>query len=217
MREIVCSVLHTVLFGRALGPVRPKDVLCNTLDVTYVHCGDKGVQREVDDRAEQLVSYLQRRRGVSAAGVGVSGADGGGGAPLFRVVVTVSFYEKKVKQNWFTKQQEKKYWEQWRVPIAVTDMARPGPAVEKGKYGVNGGDMTDVEAVLRRGTTRSQLQHCLLTAAGLLSEHRDHIPPVCSSDALSFPVEILIPCDSEPGYGSFDMLKKMLHSTPGLI
>lgn len=195
-------------------------VWCNE----QVHCGDKAVQREVDERAEQLVSYLHRRKVTGPGAPGLSTASPSSPSrPASTVMVTVSFYEKRVRQNWFTKQQEKKYWEQWRLPIAVTDLRGGGSGGGGGaQHAQSGRDasstFTDVEAVLRRGITRSQLQHCLLTAAGLLSEHREHIPPVCSSDALSFPVEIVTPSDADPGYGyGVDMLKRMLHSTPGLI
>lgn len=129
VRDIVSSVLHTILFGRALGPIRPKDVECSSLDITYVHCGDKAVQREVADRVDQLLAYLHRRcvaQPIEQKGNSYytnSGSNRGqnnmnsaalcGSSTAISLAVTISFYEKRYKQSWFSKQQEKKYWEQW--------------------------------------------------------------------------------------------------------
>ena len=48
-KEVLRAVLHTVIFGRALGVVRPRDVDCELFDLTYVTCGDAEAERAVDE------------------------------------------------------------------------------------------------------------------------------------------------------------------------
>ena len=46
-KEVMRAVLHTVLFTRALGVVRPRDVDCEMFDLSYATCGDEGVDAAV--------------------------------------------------------------------------------------------------------------------------------------------------------------------------
>ena len=48
----------------------------------------------------------------------------------------------------------------------------------------------------------------------LVNEKREHIPPVSSSDVVSFPYEITLPSDTDAPFG-LDMFKRVvLNSTP---
>lgn len=43
VKEVLRAVLHTILFSRTLGVVRPRDVDSELFDLTYSTCGDAGV------------------------------------------------------------------------------------------------------------------------------------------------------------------------------
>lgn len=43
VKEVMRAVLHTILFSRTLGVVRPRDVDSELFDLTYAMCGDAGV------------------------------------------------------------------------------------------------------------------------------------------------------------------------------
>jgi hypothetical protein len=68
-----------------------------------------------------------------------------------------------------------------------------------------------------REANSAQLQHTIVAATqhviGLVNERKDHIPPVVSSEVVSFPYEISLPGESEGAL--FGSLKRMmLHATP---
>ena len=42
VKAVLRAVLHTILFSRTLGVVRPRDVDCDLFDLTYATCGDSG-------------------------------------------------------------------------------------------------------------------------------------------------------------------------------
>mmetsp|Transcript_69059 Transcript_69059/g.218420 ORF Transcript_69059/g.218420 Transcript_69059/m.218420 type:complete len:158 (-) Transcript_69059:644-1117(-) len=110
IREVLRSILHTILFSRALGLVQPKDVDSELFNLTYVQCGEKDVERKVEDRINCFCDWVEKHPGVT------------------RGEVCISFYEKRYKQIWFSKQEERLYWEQWRIHL---DISRMDPSQEK--------------------------------------------------------------------------------------
>lgn len=63
VRELLRCVLHTVIFNRALGHVRPRDVDSELFDITYVHCGDEEVDRRVEARINEFCQFAERKTG----------------------------------------------------------------------------------------------------------------------------------------------------------
>ena len=59
-KEVMRAVLHTVLFTRALGVVRPRDVDCEMFDLSYATCGDPAVDAAVEARLDALQAWLRR-------------------------------------------------------------------------------------------------------------------------------------------------------------
>ena len=79
-KEVLRAVLHTVIFGRTLGVVRPRDVDCELFDLTYVTCGDAEAERAVDEKLDALVAWLRKQDLPS----GRTGRVRAGGAELLR-------------------------------------------------------------------------------------------------------------------------------------
>lgn len=101
-KEVMRAVLHTVLFTRALGVVRPRDVDCELFDLSYATCGDPGVDAAVEERLDALQAWLHRKTRA-------------GGETHARV--TLSFHELGDGESFHKKQSA--CWEQWRVPLEV--------------------------------------------------------------------------------------------------
>ncbi|RWW10497.1 hypothetical protein GW17_00025958, partial [Ensete ventricosum] len=64
-------ILHTILFHRALGLVRPKDVECELFDITYVsffrsqylmkvQCGDHELEKKIDEKINQFIGWVEK-------------------------------------------------------------------------------------------------------------------------------------------------------------
>mmetsp|Transcript_28840 Transcript_28840/g.63170 ORF Transcript_28840/g.63170 Transcript_28840/m.63170 type:complete len:203 (-) Transcript_28840:509-1117(-) len=180
IREVLRCLLHTIMFNRALGPVRPRDVDSELFEISYVQCGDSGVERKIEEKINNLCNWVEKHPGK-------------------RVTVLLSFYEKRFKQIWFSKQEERLYWEQWRVQL---DVIRPAAS--------------DLEAqrVQRHRLLEESLQAALLALLKLVGERKEHIPPVVSSDTVCFPYEITLPSETDSHFG-LDMFKRVvLNSSP---
>ena len=63
VRELLRCVLHTIIFNRALGHVKPRDVDSQLFDVTYVHCGDEEVERRVEAKIGEFCQFVERKAG----------------------------------------------------------------------------------------------------------------------------------------------------------
>ena len=184
-KEVMRAVLHTVLFTRALGVVRPRDVDCEMFDLSYATCGDEDVDAAVESRLDALHAWLLRKtreRGETHARV------------------TLSFHE--LQHVGGTQRIEKRptaCWEQWRVPleVVVVDEAHAREEVR------------EQLALELRDTLRGAIQHVL----GLAGERKDHIPPVTTASAVCFPFAIggsFAEDKEESRNGALGTLKKML-------
>ncbi|PNH02238.1 hypothetical protein TSOC_011809, partial [Tetrabaena socialis] len=98
--EALRCVLHTIIFNRALGYVVPKDVDSELFDITYVQCGDPGVEARVEARIADFCAAVDKR-------------------PAELHQLQLSFYETRRRQAWFGTQDERLYWEAWVVSVLV--------------------------------------------------------------------------------------------------
>jgi autophagy-related protein 101 len=117
-------------------------------------CGDAEVERTIEEKLNTLARWVERNPGK-------------------RATVALSFFEKRFKNSWFAKQEERLYWEQWRVHLDV----RP-PHMQP-----QSGDDTAAQ----RHAVQTQLQACVLELLRLVNDRREHIPPVVSSDVRPTP------------------------------
>jgi len=65
-----------------------------------VTCGDAAVAARVDSEAATIQAWADRNPGK-------------------RGEVRLSFYERRQQQGWFVRQEQRLYWEQWRVALTV--------------------------------------------------------------------------------------------------
>ncbi|EIE19548.1 DUF1649-domain-containing protein [Coccomyxa subellipsoidea C-169] len=101
VREVLRCVLHTIIFNRALGPVRPREVDSELFEITYVQCGDTLVERVIEEKIDQFYGWVEKHPGK-------------------RGQVSLAFFEKRKTQRWSLiggKQEERLYWEQWHAKL----------------------------------------------------------------------------------------------------
>ncbi|KAK4488358.1 hypothetical protein RD792_004117 [Penstemon davidsonii] len=175
IREVLRCILHTILFHRALGLVRPKDVDLELFEITYVQCGDVELDRKIDDKIDQFIDRVEKH-------------------PNKKNQICLSFYEVKNKQaTWFTNKVERLYWEQWYINLNVAQHP-------KGHFGkshhskvvVDRGDTAADERSARRAALEASLRDVLFQIIRFVNEKKDHVPPIPNLEGVSFPYEITI-------------------------
>ena len=61
MREVYRCVLHTILFNRAVGWVRPRDTECEVFNrISYARIDDAALQRNVDKNVDALYAMIDK-------------------------------------------------------------------------------------------------------------------------------------------------------------
>ncbi|CAD6251161.1 unnamed protein product [Miscanthus lutarioriparius] len=60
IRDVLRCILHTIFFHRTLSLVRPKDVDCDFLEITYVQCGLPELEKEVDEKIDQFTAWVEK-------------------------------------------------------------------------------------------------------------------------------------------------------------
>ncbi|KAL3649406.1 hypothetical protein CASFOL_005809 [Castilleja foliolosa] len=182
IREVLRCILHTILFHRALGLVRPKDIDLELFEITYVQCGDVELERKIDEKIDQFIDRVEKH-------------------PNKKNQICIAFYEVKNKQaTWFTNKVERLYWEQWYINLNVP----------KGHFGkshsskilVGPGDTAAEARSARRGALESSLRDVLFQIIRFVNEKKDHVPPIPNLEGVSFPYEITI--SSFVGFGIWD-------------
>ncbi|CAJ2635475.1 unnamed protein product [Trifolium pratense] len=195
IREVLRCILHTIIFHRALGLVRPKDVDLELFDVTYVQCGEVEVEKKIEEKIEQFICWVEKH-------------------PNKKSQICLSFYEVKNKQaSWFSNKIERLYWEQWYINLNVAQHLKSHSSKPHRSKFVDPG----VEGALEDRNARSaalevSLREVLFQIIKFVNEKKDHVPPIPNLEgAISFPYEITIPSSSDSAFG-MDMIKRMLQT-----
>ncbi|KAM7250610.1 hypothetical protein ACFE04_022493 [Oxalis oulophora] len=192
IREVLRCILHTIVFHRALGLVRPKDIDLELFEITYVQCGDTELEKKIDDKIEQFVSWVDKH-------------------PNKKSQILLYFYEVKNKQpSWFTNKIDRLVWEQWYVNLTVTQQPKPQSGKSHHKVVVDPGEATLDERGARRAAVESSLREVLFQIIKFVNEKKDHVPSI-SEGVVYFPYEITIPSSSDSAFG-IDMIKRMLQT-----
>jgi len=108
VKEVVQCILHTIIFTRAFGLVRPVETSIDFLDFFYVRCDDEGIEKKVDEKTEEFVHSFAKRK-------------------VNKMQIVLSFNEKRAKSNFFSKY-DLVCWEQWIINISLSNKE-----VDKGK------------------------------------------------------------------------------------
>ncbi|KAL2127710.1 hypothetical protein VTI74DRAFT_10291 [Chaetomium olivicolor] len=197
VREVVRGILHTIFFLRYFPSVLPstRDVL--GLELAYVP--DPEIETLIDQRVAALVRQLEAERhqphsqlasfdsargGGGGLGLGIGFGVGGrgrdtpppptsGGGGGGRGQITVQFLEKRRRKAWYAMRGEDEVcWESWTVKVTVADPRTEG---ERAKV---------------RRATLTTLQNTILKAITLANAHKDHIPPITTTESNPFPYQI---------------------------
>ncbi|XP_073293920.1 autophagy-related protein 101-like isoform X1 [Primulina huaijiensis] len=160
--EVLRCILHTVLFHRTLGLVRPKDVDLELFDITYVQCGDMEVERKIDEKIDQFIDRVEKH-------------------PNKKNQICLSFYEVKNKQaTWFTNKVERLHWEQWYINLNVAQHAK------------GHSETVAEARSARRTALEASLRDVLFQIIRFVNDKKDHVPPIPNLEGVSFPYEITI-------------------------
>ncbi|XVE87196.1 hypothetical protein DITRI_Ditri18aG0096800 [Diplodiscus trichospermus] len=148
IREVLRCILHTIVFHRALGLVRPKDVDLELFEITYVQCGDDELEKKIDEKIEHFISWVEKH-------------------PNKKSQICLSFYEVKSKQpSWFTNKTERLYWEQWYVNLNVTQHPK------------SHSESASEDRSSRRAALEASLREVLFQIIKFVNEKKDHVPPI---------------------------------------
>ncbi|CAK7339423.1 unnamed protein product [Dovyalis caffra] len=134
IREVLRCILHTIVFHRALGLVRPKDIDLELFDITYVsdstffqvialfsldesnlelHDDVRGSLNFVQCGDVELEKKIEEKIDQFISWVEKH--------PNKKSQICLSFYEEKSKHiKWLPKSDHRLYWEQWYVNLHVT-------------------------------------------------------------------------------------------------
>ncbi|CAF1717069.1 hypothetical protein Bca4012_041595 [Brassica carinata] len=193
IREVLRCILHTIVFHRALGLIRPKDIDLELFDITYVQCGEIEVEKKIDDKIEQFVTWIGKH-------------------PNKKSQICLTFYEVKTKQpSWFTNKIERLYWEQWNINLSAFQPPTKPPVGKShhSKLVMDPGEESE-DISSRRTLLEQSLQEVLFQIIKFVNEKKDHVPPI-NDGVIYCPFEITFPSSSDSTFG-MDMLKRMLHS-----
>ncbi|CAO2827990.1 unnamed protein product [Amaranthus hypochondriacus] len=190
--EVLRCILHTIMFHRALGLVRPKDVDLELFDITYVQCGEVELEKKIDEKIDQFISWVDKH-------------------PNKKTQICLSFYEiKNNKAIWFSNKVERSYWEQWFINLHVAQHHKIISSRSNNPKVVHSEGVSE-ERIARRAAIEGSLREVLFQIIKFVNEKKDDIPPLPSREGISFPYEITIPSSSDTTFG-MDMIKRMLQT-----
>ncbi|KAF6177056.1 hypothetical protein GIB67_015931 [Kingdonia uniflora] len=194
IREVLRCILHTIVFHRALGLVRPKDIDCELFEITYVQCGDVELEKKVEEKIDQFIGWVEKH-------------------PNKKSQACLSFYEVKNKQaTWFSNKIERLYWEQWYINLNVAQQPKAlSGKSHHSKVIVDPGETALEDRGVRRAALEASLREVLFQIIKFVNDKKDHIPPVPNLERVTYPYEITIPSSSDSSFG-MDMFKRMLQT-----
>ncbi|KAL8167414.1 hypothetical protein V2J09_008913 [Rumex salicifolius] len=191
IREVLRCILHTIMFHRALGLVRPKDVDLQLFEVTYVQCGDTDLEIKIDEKIDQFISWVEKH-------------------PNKKSQICLSFYEvKHNKAMWFSNKVERLYWEQWYINLHVVQHPKAHSSKFHQSKVLDTGENASKEESARRTALEASLREVLFQIIKFVNEKKDHVPAIPGREGISFPYEVTIPSSSD---NTFDMIKRMLQT-----
>jgi hypothetical protein len=56
----VAGILHTIMFNRALGLVRPREVDSELFEITYVQCGDAATEKKIEEKIDLFLAWVEK-------------------------------------------------------------------------------------------------------------------------------------------------------------
>ncbi|MQM07300.1 hypothetical protein Taro_040140 [Colocasia esculenta] len=176
------GILHTILFHRALGLVRPKDVDSEHFEITYQQ------QQQKENEGKGMYNLL-----------------------LMQILLSF-YEEKNKQVSWFTNKVERQHWEQWYINLHIMQPNVHGRSGNtRAALDPAAGNKKE-ESSSRHASLEASLREVLFQIIKFVNEKKDHIPPVPNLDCIvSFPFEITVPSHSDSSFG-VEILKRMLQT-----
>jgi autophagy-related protein 101 len=151
-----------------------------------VSCGNPEVEARIESKIATVQSWVAKNPGR-------------------HFQIRLGFFERRQQQGWlFQQKQQRLFWEQWIIPFSLQDSLQEG-ALE-----------SEIIRATRKQTLQQQIESCLQSIITAVNEKRNHIPPVVSENALTFPFEVTVEAptsESSSVLGYSDIFKRMLSST----
>lgn len=186
VHDVLRAVLHTVLFHRCLGVVRPREADSGLFELTYARVDDAGLEASVEGRIRDILAWAEENRSASCA------------------TVTLSFFETRQRQGWLSSSEERMTWELWRLPLWLV---RPAHS--------HAGEAAAADARAARHTAlEADLKGVLLHILAAANERRDHLPPVSCAGVVSYPFEIALSVPNEDAFGVGALSRLVASSAP---
>jgi len=188
IKEVLECILHSILFSRAFGIIRPRETTVDFMQFYYVRCDDPIIEKYVEDRVELFYDAWQKKKFDPSKGI------------LF-----LSFDEKRVKPQLFglSKVEERFRWEQWIIQVRLLEHhTQPLHSPQLNE------EVEDNED--RREKLEYDLRKTLLQILKLINENKNHIPPLTSKETTPFPYEITFPALDPSGQGIFAAIGNLL-------
>ncbi|KAK3357667.1 autophagy-related protein [Lasiosphaeria hispida] len=199
VREVVKGILHTIFFLRFFPSVLPQTRDVFGLELAYVP--EAEIETLIDQRVTALARQLElernqphqpqqhhlRHQGPGGTGPASSPSlsGGGGGNGSGRGQVTIQFFEKRRPKAWYNMRGDHEIcWESWTVKVTV---AEPRTEGERAKV---------------RKATETTLQNTIMNIITLVNTHKDHLPPITSTEVNPFPFQININQHKEAGWAA---------------
>ncbi|KAL7578226.1 hypothetical protein ACA910_012649 [Epithemia clementina (nom. ined.)] len=165
VREALQCLLHTILFIRSPGPVAPRDVECEGLNVTYTRIAgndsslsdaiqaESDIDKQVDDAIETFLQSLSQI-----------------GPELLSGCLTLSFFERRASRQLFglVSHEERVVWEQWILRVIVNNTPRP----------ISNDSASVIERQRIQDTAEGMLRTALMKVFEIAGGPLDHVPPV---------------------------------------
>ncbi|KAF8406368.1 hypothetical protein HHK36_008455 [Tetracentron sinense] len=188
MLKLDAGILHSIVFHRALGPVRPKDVDSELFEITYVQCGDSNLEKKIEEKIDHFIGWVEKHPNKKSQ--------------VYSLLLPKLFSNKI----------ERLYWEHWYVNLNVAQPPKaPSRKSHHSKVVVDPGESALEERNVRRTALEVSLREVLFQIIKFVNEKKDHIPPIPNLEGVSFPYEITIPSSSDSSFG-MDMIKRMLQT-----
>jgi autophagy-related protein 101 len=156
----VAGILHTIMFNRALGLVRPREVDSELFEITY--CGDAATEKKIEEKIDLFLAWVEKH-------------------PNKKSQVCLSFYETRNKQMaWFSSKVERLYWEQWCIQLQVIPPAplRAKPFYDRAHYGDAPETMMD-ERQKRHAALELALRSVIMQVLQIVNEKKGSHSTCC--------------------------------------
>ena len=130
LKEVIRCIVHTILFQRSLGHLTQwtsqhgeasttRDVDCDIFHISYPQV--QGCCAQVERALDEFMQHVQQQQEMGRpAAEDVHQPSSSSERNVFSTKCVLTFYRRKIVSSfWFSKKEEKFYWERWEIPITV--------------------------------------------------------------------------------------------------